>query len=81
MILERDKRSMQFFVYFLFKMGEVTLCVYADGNFPVERGKLMMQEKEENWVQQRGVGSSKQVERLVVSKSMGNSSTETEKAE
>lgn len=54
MILERDKRSMQFFVYFLFKMGEATLCVYANGNFPIERRKLMMQEKEKNWEAKRG---------------------------
>jgi len=42
----------------VFKMREMTLCVYADGNCPVERGKLMMQEKGTVGLAE-GVGASK----------------------
>lgn len=35
------------FCCFVFKMGKITVCVYADGNCPVGRGKLMMKEKGE----------------------------------
>lgn len=40
----------------VFKMREMTLCVYADGNCSVERGTLMMQEKGTIWFS-RGGGS------------------------
>lgn len=40
----------------VFKMREMTLCVYAGGNCSVERGTLMMQEKGTIWFS-RGGGS------------------------
>ena len=50
MIVEGDVGSRGLYVCFVFKMGEITLCVYADRNCPVDRGKLMMQEKGDNLV-------------------------------
>lgn len=28
-------------------MGAITACIYADGNDPVERGKVVIEEREE----------------------------------
>lgn len=30
----------------LFKLGEIITCLYTHGNYPVERGKIIMQKKE-----------------------------------